>query len=237
VPEGSIDVPKELLTPLECNFDLLNCISFTKGCYIGQELTARTHYTGKIRKRLLPVLIFPEDKLPSDDEIAQFGDLVAQGSEKASEVLQSPLLDPAFEIIGVEDKGGKEGEGEGGEGEGEEKEVPEWKKKLAEKKKAGGDKSEEQKEGDDKPAEVPEWKKKLSEKKKTGEREEKVSRSFCCSLSTLSLSTLSLSLSTLLLSYSYSLLSTLYSLSFSHHFIRNQLLLPVVVLFLSGNKN
>ncbi len=30
--------------PLECNLDLLNYISFTKGCYIGQELTARTKY-------------------------------------------------------------------------------------------------------------------------------------------------------------------------------------------------
>ena len=30
--------------PLEYNFDLLNSISFEKGCYIGQELTARTKY-------------------------------------------------------------------------------------------------------------------------------------------------------------------------------------------------
>lgn len=33
----------------------MNGISFTKGCYIGQELTARTHHTGVIRKRLFPV--------------------------------------------------------------------------------------------------------------------------------------------------------------------------------------
>ncbi|RLW11365.1 hypothetical protein DV515_00001250 [Chloebia gouldiae] len=37
----------------------MNGISFTKGCYIGQELTARTHHMGVIRKRLLPVS-FPE---------------------------------------------------------------------------------------------------------------------------------------------------------------------------------
>lgn len=30
-------------------------ISFSKGCYIGQELTARTHHTGVVRKRLMPV--------------------------------------------------------------------------------------------------------------------------------------------------------------------------------------
>lgn len=33
----------------------MNGISFTKGCYIGQELTARTHHMGVIRKRLFPV--------------------------------------------------------------------------------------------------------------------------------------------------------------------------------------
>lgn len=33
----------------------MNGISFTKGCYIGQELTARTHHMGVIRKRLLPI--------------------------------------------------------------------------------------------------------------------------------------------------------------------------------------
>jgi transferase CAF17, mitochondrial len=30
--------------PLECNLDLLNYIDFTKGCYVGQELTARTKF-------------------------------------------------------------------------------------------------------------------------------------------------------------------------------------------------
>ena len=34
--------------PLECNLDLLHYISFNKGCYVGQELTARTKF--KVRK-------------------------------------------------------------------------------------------------------------------------------------------------------------------------------------------
>lgn len=40
--------------PLECNLDLLRYISFGKGCYIGQELIARTKYKGVVRKRILP---------------------------------------------------------------------------------------------------------------------------------------------------------------------------------------
>ena len=41
--------------PLEYNFAALNAISFEKGCYIGQELIARTHHRGVIRKRLIPL--------------------------------------------------------------------------------------------------------------------------------------------------------------------------------------
>ena len=40
--------------PLECNLDLLNYISFSKGCYVGQELTAQTKFKGLVRKRLFP---------------------------------------------------------------------------------------------------------------------------------------------------------------------------------------
>ena len=43
--------------PLEYNLDGLNAISFTKGCYVGQELIARSHFRGVIRKRLMPVEI------------------------------------------------------------------------------------------------------------------------------------------------------------------------------------
>lgn len=40
--------------PSECNLDLTHAVNFHKGCYLGQELTARTQFKGVIRKRLLP---------------------------------------------------------------------------------------------------------------------------------------------------------------------------------------
>ena len=35
----------------------LHALSFTKGCYVGQELIARAHYQGAIRKRLMPAAV------------------------------------------------------------------------------------------------------------------------------------------------------------------------------------
>jgi folate-binding protein YgfZ len=45
------------VAPLECNLDALAGISYTKGCYIGQERNSYTHYRGIIRKRMMPVLL------------------------------------------------------------------------------------------------------------------------------------------------------------------------------------
>ena len=55
IPDGSRDILIEKSFPLECNLDDLHAIDYEKGCYVGQELTARTHHRAKIRKRLFPV--------------------------------------------------------------------------------------------------------------------------------------------------------------------------------------
>lgn len=57
VPEGGRDLLPEKSILLESGLDELNAISWTKGCYMGQELTARTKYRGLVRKRLFPVKI------------------------------------------------------------------------------------------------------------------------------------------------------------------------------------
>ena len=57
VPDGSRDMEVGKAILLENNIDLLNGVAWDKGCYTGQELTARTRYRGLIKKRLTPVRI------------------------------------------------------------------------------------------------------------------------------------------------------------------------------------
>lgn len=55
LPDGSRDMQVEKAILLENGFDELHGVDWKKGCYVGQELTARTKYRGLIKKRLLPV--------------------------------------------------------------------------------------------------------------------------------------------------------------------------------------
>jgi folate-binding protein YgfZ len=50
-PEWGIDIDDSTI-PQEANFDELNAISYTKGCYIGQELVARVHFRGHVNRHL-----------------------------------------------------------------------------------------------------------------------------------------------------------------------------------------
>jgi folate-binding protein YgfZ len=52
---GSADLISDKTFPMEANLDLLHAIDFQKGCFVGQEVTSRTHRKGQVRKRLLPV--------------------------------------------------------------------------------------------------------------------------------------------------------------------------------------
>ena len=79
VPDGSRDMPPELSTLMDYNIDRLNGVSFDKGCFIGQELTARMNYRGLVKKRLRTIKFTAPDTgtAQNDDGVSvvlNFGD-------------------------------------------------------------------------------------------------------------------------------------------------------------------
>jgi folate-binding protein YgfZ len=90
VPDGSRDLPPEKALLLESGFDELNGVDWKKGCYMGQELTARTKYRGLVKKRLFPVRL--EGPLPAP------GTLVRHNGEEVGEI-RSGLGDRALAML------------------------------------------------------------------------------------------------------------------------------------------
>ncbi len=78
VPEGSLDLPVEKATLVENGFDELGGVAWNKGCYVGQEVTARMKYKGLAKKRLLPVTF--------DGERPETGAPVVAGGKEVGEI-------------------------------------------------------------------------------------------------------------------------------------------------------
>ncbi|KHJ32696.1 putative folate-binding protein [Erysiphe necator] len=79
VPEGQTELVKEQALPQESNIDVMGGIDYRKGCYIGQELTIRTHHTGVVRKRILPLQIYGVDE--KEPNLLTFSDNINFGAE------------------------------------------------------------------------------------------------------------------------------------------------------------
>jgi folate-binding protein YgfZ len=77
VADGARDMEIEKTTLAEANLDLLNGIDWDKGCYMGQEITARSHYRGLVKRRLVPIR-FTGNAAPSGTEISSDGAIVGE---------------------------------------------------------------------------------------------------------------------------------------------------------------
>ncbi|HYP68902.1 MAG TPA: folate-binding protein [Thiobacillaceae bacterium] len=55
--------------PQMVNFDLINSVSFQKGCYPGQEIVARTHYLGRLKRRMYLVHLDGDDAPAPGDNL------------------------------------------------------------------------------------------------------------------------------------------------------------------------
>lgn len=72
VPDGSRDLTPNKSLLMESGFDELHGIDWQKGCYVGQELTARTKYRGLVKKRLMPLKV--EETTPAPGTPVMLGD-------------------------------------------------------------------------------------------------------------------------------------------------------------------
>lgn len=63
----------ETFTPQEINFQLVNAINFRKGCYTGQEIVARLHYRGKLKRHMYRFEII-SDELPQPGTVISHGE-------------------------------------------------------------------------------------------------------------------------------------------------------------------
>ena len=68
IPQKNMNELQNKLFGIECNFEELNGIDFKKGCYVGQENTARIKLKNKLSKRLLPIEVI-EGEINQDDLI------------------------------------------------------------------------------------------------------------------------------------------------------------------------
>lgn len=102
VPEGGKDYAFGDVFPHEANFDLLNGVSFTKGCFVGQEVVSRMQHRGTARKRI--VIVEGDRPLQTGAEIragqAAIGTI---GSVSGNRALALVRLDRAQEAEGKGD--------------------------------------------------------------------------------------------------------------------------------------
>lgn len=96
VPEGGKDYAFGDTFPHEANFDLLNGVSFSKGCFVGQEVVSRMQHRGLARKRI--VIIDSDEPLASGGEITADSSMIGTiGSVAGNRALAQVRLDRAEE--------------------------------------------------------------------------------------------------------------------------------------------
>jgi len=84
VPE--VYVGDEFL-PQMLNLDALDGVSFTKGCYVGQEIVARTHYLGRLKRRLYRLHVDTNEAPATGASLYETG--IAQSAEAAGQLINA----------------------------------------------------------------------------------------------------------------------------------------------------
>jgi len=84
---------KEKFTPQQVNLDLVNGVSFSKGCYPGQEVVARLHYLGKPSRRMFIAQATTAEAITAADEVT------TESGDIAGHVVRSHLNDDGTALL------------------------------------------------------------------------------------------------------------------------------------------
>lgn len=85
VPDGSRDLKIDNSTMAEARIDELHGVSYTKGCYMGQELTARVHHRGLAKRHLMAI----RANNPAETPFPEFGGDIRSGANLIGEMRSS----------------------------------------------------------------------------------------------------------------------------------------------------
>jgi folate-binding protein YgfZ len=100
VPD-SADIPPESYFPLDVNFEELHGVDFDKGCYVGQELTARMKHRATARRRILPVTantLLPVSGTPVTLNGTEIGEVRAANGNHGLALVRLDRLGDAEEV-------------------------------------------------------------------------------------------------------------------------------------------
>ena len=95
LPDSEKDIGSGELFPHEANFDQLGAVSFTKGCYVGQEVVSRMQHRGTARNRLIPVAttapVRPQTPVMADEK--RIGEITGSINESGTRAIALMRLD------------------------------------------------------------------------------------------------------------------------------------------------
>jgi folate-binding protein YgfZ len=89
----------EAFVPQMINLDILDGISFQKGCYTGQEVVARTHYLGKLKRRMVLARVNSEDRPQPGDPLFSPQADASQSAGRLVDVAEHP--DGGYAVLAV----------------------------------------------------------------------------------------------------------------------------------------
>lgn len=105
VAEGPDEIPENDAFPLEYGLHLTGAVDFQKGCFVGQEVTSRTHRKGSLRKTLRPIsatATLPPIATPVMAGARQAGEIRAAQGHAGLALLRVDMADAALTAEGVE---------------------------------------------------------------------------------------------------------------------------------------